>query len=180
VSFRRSSSQPSPSGPRARSRALRRLREGEERRRRFQFCMQRFQSVGCLFLQLSHSCGPQSERMVSRAPVYHILWSRGFRATTISGRGFNLFKPLRCHFEATPFCRRAPARRDPGDRARCERLFRQSPNERRQRCLSSRRNPTRHCERSEAIQGRITRPLDCFVARAPRNDGRGISVQSIR
>ena len=29
-------------------------------------------------------------------------------------------------------------------------------------------------------RGRITRPLDCFVARAPRNDGRGISVQSIR
>jgi hypothetical protein len=28
--------------------------------------------------------------------------------------------------------------------------------------------------------GGITRPLDCFVARAPRNDGRGISVQSIR
>ena len=44
---------------------------------------------------------------MNRAPVYHILWSRGFRDTTISGRGFNLFKPLRRHFEATPFCRRA-------------------------------------------------------------------------
>jgi hypothetical protein len=29
-------------------------------------------------------------------------------------------------------------------------------------------------------RGRITPPLDCFVARAPRNDGRGISVRSIR
>jgi hypothetical protein len=28
----------------------------------------------------------------------------------------------------------------------------------------------RHCERSEAIQGR-TAELDCFVASAPRNDG---------
>ncbi len=27
-------------------------------------------------------------------------------------------------------------------------------------------------------RGRITRPLDCFVARAPRNDGRGISVSN--
>ena len=41
--------------------------------------------------------------------------------------------------------------------------------------------PFRHCERSEAIQGpqydrlgcwrRMLWPLDCFVARAPRNDG---------
>jgi hypothetical protein len=37
--------------------------------------------------------------------VYHILWVRGSRAHTISGRGFNLFKPLRRHFRATPFCR---------------------------------------------------------------------------
>jgi hypothetical protein len=27
-----------------------------------------------------------------------------------------------------------------------------------------------HCERSEAIKGRRQRALDCFVARAPRND----------
>jgi hypothetical protein len=43
-------------------------------------------------------------------------------------------------------------------------------------------SPVRHCERSEAIQGpqydrvgllapRMLRPLNCFVARAPRNDG---------
>jgi hypothetical protein len=32
--------------------------------------------------------------------VYQILWVRGFRDPTISGRGFNLFKPLRRHFRA--------------------------------------------------------------------------------
>ena len=32
------------------------------------------------------------------------------------------------------------------------------------------RNSRRHCERSEAIQD-VTGRLDCFVARAPRNDG---------
>jgi hypothetical protein len=39
------------------------------------------------------------------AAVYQILWLRGFRDHTISGRGFNLFKRLRRHFRATPFCR---------------------------------------------------------------------------
>jgi hypothetical protein len=39
--------------------------------------------------------------------LYQILWLRGFRNHTISGRGFNLFKSLRRHFQATP-------RRDPG------------------------------------------------------------------
>jgi hypothetical protein len=34
-----------------------------------------------------------------------MLWLRGLRAHTISGRGFNLFKPLRRHFRATPSCR---------------------------------------------------------------------------
>src|SRR4051812_7736918 len=29
----------------------------------------------------------------------------------------------------------------------------------------------RHCERSEAIHARVRREMDCFVARAPRNDG---------
>jgi hypothetical protein len=31
--------------------------------------------------------------------MYHILWARGFRATTISNPGFNLFNPLRRHFQ---------------------------------------------------------------------------------
>jgi hypothetical protein len=34
----------------------------------------------------------------------------------------------------------------------------------------SRTNPPRHCEHSEAIQDR-KQELDCFVARAPRDDG---------
>jgi len=29
----------------------------------------------------------------------------------------------------------------------------------------------RHCERSEAIQACVRGRMDCFVARAPRNDG---------
>ena len=67
---------------------------------------------------LSQAAPPfcQSERTVSRAPAYQILWVRGFRAHTISRRGFNLFKPLRRHFRATPFCRQVLSRRDPGDR----------------------------------------------------------------
>ena len=40
----------------------------------------------------------------SRAPVYQILWVGAFRDATISGRGFNLIKPLRRHFRTTPFC----------------------------------------------------------------------------
>ena len=39
----------------------------------------------------------------SSVPVYQMLWLRGFRGHTIPGRGFNLFKPLRRHFRATPF-----------------------------------------------------------------------------
>ena len=38
--------------------------------------------------------------MVSCAPVYQILWVRGFRDHTISGPGYNLFKLLRRHFRA--------------------------------------------------------------------------------
>jgi hypothetical protein len=36
----------------------------------------------------------------------------------------------------------------------------------------------RHCERSEAIQRMCKRPLDCFVASAPRNDARHIANPS--
>jgi hypothetical protein len=84
--------------------------------RRFQFCIERNQSFGRLFLQqraLVILAARQTEsRAVRRAPVYHILWVRGFRAPT---PGFNLFKPLRRHFPATPFCRQ-PLARDPSDR----------------------------------------------------------------
>jgi hypothetical protein len=48
----------------------------------------------------------RAERTLGRPrAVYQILWVRGFIDPTISGRGFNLFKPLRRHFRATPFCR---------------------------------------------------------------------------
>ena len=46
---------------------------------------------GSLVILTAHQ--PES-RTVSHAPVYHILWVQGFRAHTISGRGFNVFKPL--------------------------------------------------------------------------------------
>jgi hypothetical protein len=87
--------------------------------RRFQFCIERNQSFGRLFLQrralvILAARRPETHA-VSRAPVYHILWVRGFRAPTISRPGFNLFKPLRRHFGATPFCRQ-PLARDPSDR----------------------------------------------------------------
>ena len=52
----------------------------------------------------------QSEGAVSRAPVYQILWARGFRATTISEPGFNLFKPLRRHFRADSVVAVRPSR----------------------------------------------------------------------
>jgi len=79
-----------------------------ERRRRFQFYIERFQSARRLFLStstlsflrlVSRSC------TVSRAPMYHILWVLAFLDHTISRPGFNLFKLLRRHFRATPFCR---------------------------------------------------------------------------
>jgi hypothetical protein len=54
-------------------------------------------------------------RTVGRAAAYHILWVRGIGDHTISRRGFNLFKQLRRHFRATPFCSHALSRRDPGD-----------------------------------------------------------------
>src|SRR5207247_955578 len=38
----------------------------------------------------------------------------------------------------------------------------------------------RHCERSEAIQQATKQELDCFVARAPRNDGERFPPSSLR
>src|SRR5277367_2890518 len=76
-----------------------------------------FKALGAFFCNFVILAVRQPERRtVSRPPGYQILWVRGVRAHTISGRGFNLFKPLRRHFRATPFCRRALSRRDPGDR----------------------------------------------------------------
>jgi len=66
-------------------------------------------------LQPRHSCG--SSTGVARSACAHVphLVVRGFRAHTISGRGFNHFKSLRRHFRATLFCRQALSRRDPGE-----------------------------------------------------------------
>src|SRR4051794_37831573 len=41
-------------------------------------------------------------------------------------------------------------------------------------------NSPRHCERSEAIQEATKKDLDCFVARAPRNDGVRFPLISLR
>ena len=77
------------------------MREGNCR---FQFCIERFQCVRRLFLQLS-SCGSQpGSRTVGGGRVYQTLWVRRLRDSTISGLGFNLFKPLRRYFRAIPFC----------------------------------------------------------------------------
>ena len=79
---------------------------------RFQFGFERYQCFARRKISFrparrirQRSCGSRPERTVSRAPVYQMLWLPGFRATTISGRGFNLFRPLRRHFRATPSCR---------------------------------------------------------------------------
>jgi hypothetical protein len=49
------------------------------------------------------------------------FWGSRLPGPSHSGRGFNLFKPLRRHFRAfrlpgTPLCRQALSRRDPSDR----------------------------------------------------------------
>ena len=51
---------------------------------------------------------------MSHAPVYQMLGVRDFGGHTIFGRGFNLFKPLRRHFRATPICCQVLSRRGPG------------------------------------------------------------------
>src|SRR5271163_3946574 len=81
-----------------------------------------FKALGAFFCNSAALSFLPESRTVNRAPVYHILWSRGFRDTTISGRGFNLIKPLRRHFRATPFCL-ALSRRDPTETRRFKRLL---------------------------------------------------------
>jgi hypothetical protein len=91
-----------------------------DRRRRFQFCMERFQSVGRLFLQQCNFvvlAGRQPEsRLVSRAPVYHILWVRGFRALPFPGAD-SIFSSRcgaisgRLHFAVTPSRAAIPPKR---------------------------------------------------------------------
>ena len=69
----------------------------------FSFASSDFKTLGAFFCNFCNLVIPAESRTVSRAPVYYILWVRGFRDHTISGRGFNLFNLLRRHFRATPF-----------------------------------------------------------------------------
>jgi hypothetical protein len=57
------------------------------------------------FLRLSAAAHGQP-----RARVPDVV-AQGFRDHTNPGRGFNLFKPLRRHFRATPLCRQSLSRR---------------------------------------------------------------------
>src|SRR5271163_1997120 len=78
----------------------------------FSFASSDFKTLGaffCNFATLSFLGRQPEPRTVSRAPAYQILWVRGFRAHTISGRGFNLFKSLRRHFRATGRLRFLPS-----------------------------------------------------------------------
>jgi hypothetical protein len=69
----------------------------------FSFASSDFKTLGAFFCNFCNLVIPAELRTVSRAPVYYILWVRGFRDPTISGREFNLFNLLRRHFRATPF-----------------------------------------------------------------------------
>ncbi len=98
-----------PTPTRSLAASRRRVRRRSERRRRFQFCIERFQSIGRLFLQLPQNrnlvvlgARQPEPRTAGRAPAHQMLWVRGYRGHTISGRGFNLIKRLRRHFRATP------------------------------------------------------------------------------
>ena len=90
------------------------MRDRRATRRRFHFCIERFQDLGRLFLQLCSFvvlAGWSAEVTHGHAPGRQILWARRFRATTISAPGFNLFNPLRRHFRAARSCRRPLAPR---------------------------------------------------------------------
>jgi hypothetical protein len=86
-------------------------------RRRFQFCMERFQSLRRFFCpavprQLRRSCGSSRQGSPQSAERPSTTSCRlEASETIISSRGLSLFKPLRRHFRATRFCRQplAPA-----------------------------------------------------------------------
>jgi len=67
--------------------------------------------LGVFFCNFVIAARQAESRTVGRAPAYQVLWVRGLRAHTISGRGFNLFKALRHHFRATRPCRQTLSRR---------------------------------------------------------------------
>jgi hypothetical protein len=74
----------------------------------FSFASSDFKSLGAFFCNSCNLVIHAESRTVSRASAYYILWVRGFRDHTISGRGFNLFNLLRRHFRATPFLPSGP------------------------------------------------------------------------
>jgi hypothetical protein len=77
----------------------------------FSFASSDFKTLGAFFCNFETLSFLRSSAVAVTAPAYQILWVRGFRAHTISGRGFNLFKALRRHFRATPLCRQTLSRR---------------------------------------------------------------------
>ena len=135
--------------------------------------------IGRLFLQLAsqkrwatsgttrlrHSCGSSTEvaHGQPRARVPHRVEApAAIRGHTISGRGFNLFKPLRRHFRATPFCRQVLSRRDPDDRnAPVQSVDRRAPAARAAPPVRRphRRTSSPSCERN-AVQSRPHRPRE--------------------
>ena len=72
----------------------------------FSFASSDFKTLGAFFCNFPKPGSRHSRGSAARAahghPPYQMLWVRGFRGHTISGRGFNLFKLLRRHFRATP------------------------------------------------------------------------------
>ena len=74
----------------------------------FSFASSEFKTLGAFFCNFATLSFLGRQPGVAHgqpcAPVPDLVGSR-FPSHTISGRGFNLFKPLRRHFRATPFCR---------------------------------------------------------------------------
>ncbi len=68
----------------------------------FSFASSDFKTLGAFFCNFPKPGSRHSRGSAARAahghPPYQMLWVRGFRGHTISGRGFNLFKLLRRHF----------------------------------------------------------------------------------
>ena len=92
-------SKPSRTIPRQRARLAFSAATGAD----FSFASSDFKTLGAFFCNFCNLVILAESRTVSRAPAYYILWVRGFRDPTISGREFNLFNLLRRHFRATPF-----------------------------------------------------------------------------
>jgi hypothetical protein len=106
---------------------------------------------------------PPESHTASRAPVYHILWVRVFRDHTISGRGFNLFKPLGRQFRANSVLPSGPvaprSRRPKRLGSKDRRSARRSPPGR--RCRNKYRTTARLWEeKTPGFRKRILMPSD--------------------